>query len=47
MLGGAAWITLLGVSAAGRLTLDTIERLFLLAPLGIVPVDLLHSEPRR
>ncbi len=40
MLGGAAWAVLFAAAAAGRVTLGTIELLFLLAPLVIVPLGL-------
>jgi len=40
MLGGAAWAVFVAAAAAGRVTLGTIELLFLLAPLVIVPLGL-------
>ncbi len=40
LVGGVAWTVLVAATLAGRLALSTIELLFLLAPLVIVPLGL-------
>src|SRR6266567_425453 len=39
-VGGVVWVALLGLSSLGQLPLATIELIFLLAPLVIIPLGL-------